>query len=240
MDEKEPLGLSIIIPIYNEHGNIRKLISKIESFSKFFNDNHEFIIVDGCSDDGSIELLKNINYSKNLKILFQNKKKGYGYDILKGLEISKYNYIGWTHADMQTDINDLEKAYKLIIKENNILVKGKRRNRKIVESLLTYGMEIFVLFILRKKLNDINAQPKVFERNFFNNINNKSWPDDFSLDLYLLLQAKRMNITIKSIDVFFHKRLHGIAKGGGGIFSKFKLIKRTIDYIIKISKLSEK
>tara|TARA_B110000483_G_C18129689_1_gene517106 strand:+ start:827 stop:949 length:123 start_codon:yes stop_codon:yes gene_type:complete len=36
---------------------------------------------------------------------------------------------------------------------------------------------------------------------------------------------------IKTIDVIFQKRKHGEAKGGGSIKGKFKLIKRTINYI---------
>ena len=71
MDEKKSIGLSIIIPLYNECGNIGKLINKIENFSKFFKDKHEFIIVDGCSNDGSIKLLKNINYSNTKQFKFK-------------------------------------------------------------------------------------------------------------------------------------------------------------------------
>ena len=34
MDKEIPLGLSIVIPIYNEVGNIEKLVDKINLFSK--------------------------------------------------------------------------------------------------------------------------------------------------------------------------------------------------------------
>lgn len=42
--------------------------------------------------------------------------------------------------------------------------------------------------------------------------------------------------TIKTIDVFFHKRAGGEAKGGGNWKGRIKLIKRTLQYINKLEK----
>jgi hypothetical protein len=60
----------------------------------------------------------------------------------------------------------------------------------------------------------------------------KNPPDDFSLDLFLMLSAKRLNLPVKTIPVYFGKRLHGEAKGGGSLKTKFKLIARTIKFIL--------
>ena len=87
-------------------------------------------------------------------------------------------------------------------------------------------MQVYCSLILKKKLNDINAQPKLFSRKFYTD-HFADAPSDFSLDLFLLLEAEK----IKTIDVFFHKRKLGKAKGGGTMRGKIKLIKRTLDYI---------
>jgi hypothetical protein len=44
--------------------------------------------------------------------------QGYGFGILSGLKECTGEFLGWTHADMQTDPKDLLKAFN-IIKENN-------------------------------------------------------------------------------------------------------------------------
>ena len=237
MDKEIPLGLSIVIPIYNEVGNIEKLVDKINLFSKNFIYDHEFILVDGNSNDGTVNKLQKIQNNKNIKILYQTKKIGYGFDILKGLEISKYKYIGWTHADLQTDINDLTEAYYKIKDKENVIIKGKRKNRKLIENFFTFGMEILVLLLLKKRLNDINAQPKVFSRLFFNKINKQLWPNDFSLDLFILLNSLSHCIEILNIDVYFFDRKDGVSKGGTGFYTRIKLIYRTIKYIYRVSKL---
>ena len=66
--------------------------------------------------------------------------------------------------------------------------------------------------------------------------NLKNAPHDFSLDLYVLFVANKLKIPIKNYPVFFSKRKFGIAKGGGSLKGKYKLIKRTFMYIIELRK----
>ena len=83
-----------------------------------------------------------------------------------------------------------------------------------------------------KKLSDINAQPKIFHKNFLKKIDNP--PSDFSLDLYLLITAKLNNYEILTYPVILKKRIAGLAKGGGSFKGKIKLTCRTLKYIYKL------
>ena len=47
-------------------------------------------------------------------------------------------------------------------------------------------MQYYASLILGVALNDINAQPKLFSREFYNNYILGQAPHDFSLDLYAL------------------------------------------------------
>ena len=115
-----------------------------------------------------------------------------------------------------------------------IILKGKRLNRNIIDIFFTNGMSILVGLLFRCKLTDINAQPKIFHRNFLKLLNDP--PIDFSLDLYLLLTAKINNYKILENPLVVHKRIAGEAKGGGSLIAKIKLTLRTFDYIYKIKK----
>jgi len=91
--------------------------------------------------------------------------------------------------------------------------------------------------ILKVYLRDINAQPKLFSREFFNNYLKDNAPNDFSIDLYLLYQARKHRYNTLSIPVYFAPRQHGEAKGGGGSWNnRIILIKRTFKYIIGLRK----
>ena len=241
MDKKKSLGLSLVIPCFNEKNNVEPLLDNLEDLSNSIDFPLEIIIVDGDSDDGTDRILKQAftNLDSNIfKLILLNTKKGYGFDILQGLKRTKHEVLAWTHADLQTDVKDVERAYNKIIssRKDNLVIKGNRKKRKILDAFLTFGMQIIVLFYLRTYLTDINAQPKVFRRNFYENFLKKNAPNDFSLDLFTLYAAKKNNHSIQSIPVYFKKRIHGIAKGGGGsLRNRLNLIKRTFKYIRELS-----
>jgi len=89
--------------------------------------------------------------------------------------------------------------------------------------------------IRKKYLPDINAQPKMFTKDFYNQIKDQA-PLDFSLDLYFYYMAAKNNFKIETIPVYFGKRIHGEAKGGGSLKTKFKLSIRTIAFITDLRK----
>ena len=162
---------------------------------------------------------------------------GYGYGIMSGVKIANGQYIGWCHADLQTEPSDVHNAYiqnYKNLKNDKCIVKGLRKNRNLFDSIFTFGMSLFASIVFLKKINDINAQPKLFPKSFLNYL--KDYPYDFSLDLYLLVIAKTNNYKIMNHEVIMKKRLYGEAKGGGNLKGKIKLIKRTFVYIIELKK----
>ena len=101
---------------------------------------------------------------------------------------------------MQTDPKDVITAYEYYLKAikqgekgaqgQKIFVKGKRKNRRLLEAFFTFGMQIVTWLVLKKYLSDINAQPKLFSREFYQKFLSKDYPSDFSLDLFALYRAK--------------------------------------------------
>jgi glycosyltransferase involved in cell wall biosynthesis len=232
------INLSIVIPCFNEEKNIFFLFQKIEKLLENIS-YIEIIIIDNGSTDGTYQKIINTDLFKKKKINFLSIEKniGYGHGIMAGVNIAKGNFIGWCHADLQTEPIDVLNAYKKNINElqnENCVIKGLRKNRNIFDSMFTFGMSIFASIIFLKKINDINAQPKLFPKSFL--IYFKDYPLDFSLDLYFLVIAKTNNYRIINHEVIMKKRLYGEAKGGGSLKGKIKLIKRTLFYIIELKK----
>jgi len=221
--------ISIIIPCYNESENLILLISNCKRILKTENIAIEFVIVNNGSTDNTKEVLRNLSLSQNFKILNLNENFGYGNGIIEGLKNSSFKYLAWTHADLQTDISDVITGIKYY-NENSIFVKGRRIKRNIISKILSLGMSIYCFMVLGVWVNEINAQPKIFSRKFFNKIESNS-PKDFSLDLFFCINALKEE-KLEEFPVIFGKRKYGDAKGGGGnFFQKIKLIIRTIKFI---------
>ncbi len=230
------IKLSIIIPCYNEEKNISLIL---ERFNKVITRNDiEVLLVNNGSTDNSEqvfnELIPNYPFVRVVKI---DINQGYGFGISSGLKEAKGEFIGYTHADMQTDPADVLKALEIIEKQDfpeMCYVKGDRKGRPFFDQVFTIGMSFFETIYLRTKLWDINAQPNIFHRNFFEGL--YDIPNDFSLDLFFLYVAKKNGYKIIRFKVFFPPRLYGDSKWNTGFKSKIKFIKRTIKFSLKLKK----
>ena len=233
------MDLSIIIPCYNESNSIPFLIDKCRE-SLIDNYNIEFIFVDNGSNDSSHDILhKLLSKPQNSfgKLVRIEKNIGYGNGIIQGLNNADGEIYSWTHADLQTDPKDVINAYlkfKENLLKNNSFVKGVRVNRNVFDSLFTFGMSVISTLMLKKRLFDVNAQPKMFNNMFYRQLSNP--PLDFSLDLFFYYQALDKSMKIETFPVLFNKRHSGVSKGGGTLSGKFKLIKRTFKYILELRK----
>lgn len=223
------MRLSIVIPCYNEKFSIPLIL---ERFNQVIGKRKiDVILVNNGSTDGSEkvfdELLPHYSFA-HLVVVKEN--KGYGYGILQGLKAAEGDYIGWTHADMQTDPKDVVRAYNYLCKTNNknLFLKGSRKGRPIAEVFFTKGMSLFESVYFGVPLSDINGQPNIFPREFYEKWSNP--PLDFSLDLYVFYSARKHHLNIVRFPVEFTNRQFGSSKWNRGLKSKVKFIKKTIKF----------
>jgi len=233
------IDLSIVIPCYNEKNSLPNLLEACHRAIGTRND-VEVILVDNGSTDGSDEalsaLMRESTYSF-ARVITVVKNIGYGHGIMQGVRQARGAVIGWTHADEQTDPGDVIRAFerfKQPLLTGKALVKGNRIGRNAFDTLFTLGMSITASFLLSARLWDINAQPKVFSRSLTAHL--EDHPDDFSLDLFILFQARRLGIEILEIPVHYGIRTKGQAKGGGNLAGKIKLTTRTVKYLLAFRK----
>ena len=232
-----PYNLSLVLPCYNEEKNISILC---EEFLKLpFQDiQAELILVNNGSEDQTLkeikEAIKN-NTSKNVTIKLVNleKNKGYGGGITEGLKKASGEYIGWAHADLQTPLTDFLKLYKLIKNKNNVLGKGYRVNTRGFDGIISRLHERLASIILGFKMEEINAQPKIFNRKimrYFNNMPYK-WT---TLDTYVMYTCLKNKIEIETTDVIFNTRKYGQSKWKNNFINFFSHIIFNVLYLFKL------
>ncbi|MEK7266846.1 MAG: glycosyltransferase family 2 protein [Pseudomonadota bacterium] len=225
---------SLVIPCYNEAANLPLLVARCREC--FRGRGAEIVLVDNGSTDESPAVLKALLANDaQIRSVRVEKNQGYGFGILSGLSAARGDVLGWTHADMQTDPADFLKAAALFDAApdpQHLFVKGRRRGRPVGDEIFTSGMAVFETFLLGRPLIDINAQPTVFHRRFF-----EQWtapPHDFSLDLYAYFQAKALRLDVKRFDVVFGERAHGTSHWNINWKAKRKFIKRTVDFSFEL------
>lgn len=233
------IKFSLVIPCYNEAQNLTSIIQKSNTLLSQYPQSEIILVNNGSTDQSSFIFENNIKHP-HLSWETLDKNLGYGGGILYGLSKARGDILAWTHADLQTDLQDAFVGFELFEKEemmnSHFIIKGKRTQRPLIENILTKGMQYFASLCLLTPFEDINAQPKIFPREFYLNLLVNA-PQDFSLDLFLLYMAHKNKYQVITFPVSFHPRIYGEAKGGAGnLKTRLKLIRRTVSYILKLKR----
>ncbi len=229
------MKLSLIIPCYNEAANLELLIPRCAVVAGDGSEN-EVVLVDNGSSDTTAELLADLLPGHpGCRTIRVDENKGYGFGILEGLRAARGEILAWCHADMQTDPADVLEGLALFERAaypGSLFVKGLRRGRPVADQAFTIGMAAFESLLLWEPLWDINAQPTMFPRHFFD-----AWyrpPHDFSLDLYAYYQARKVGLEVRRIPVRFGARAHGVSHWNVDWQAKRDFVRRTIRYSWKL------
>jgi dolichol-phosphate mannosyltransferase len=91
--------LSIVIPTYNEKDNITPLVERIHSALN--GHEHEIIIVDDNSKDGTIEIAEGLAARYPVKLFVRRQEKGLATAVIHGIKKASGNIIGVMDADLQ-------------------------------------------------------------------------------------------------------------------------------------------
>jgi glycosyltransferase involved in cell wall biosynthesis len=230
-------ALSIVVPAYNEAKNLPLLVARIDQAFGSRSD-VEVVVVDNGSVDATPRQLPELLAGRpGVRSVRVERNQGYGFGILSGLKAARGRVLAWTHADMQTDIADALRGFEFFAaarEPERLFVKGRRHGRPAGDVVFTVGMAAIETVLLGTPLWDINAQPTMFPRTFFESWNDPPW--DFSLDLYAYGLAKKRGFAIARFPVRFGDRAHGASHWNIDFGSKIKMIRRTLGYSFELSR----
>jgi len=117
--------ISVVIPCYNEQGNIIPLATSISDALEPLKIEFEIIITDDCSKDDSWKVLQKLA-AENPRVCVQRlaKNSGQSAALWAGIKAARGKYIGTLDADLQNDPRDLPKFLEAI--KNSDCVCGSR------------------------------------------------------------------------------------------------------------------
>ena len=234
------INFSLVLPCCNEEENIFHLYNEFKTIP-LSREKVELIFVNNGSTDNTEkkidEILEDAKSKTNSGIIVKKvnllKNQGYGGGIAAGLNSSEGEYIGWTHADLQTPLIDFYKLYVLIKGEKKILGKGNRINNRGFNGAISRFHEIFASLILGKNMREINAQPKIFHKSMLGLFSKipKQWT---TIDTYVFYVCLLNKIKIVKMDVIFKSRTYGQSKWKSNFGIFFKHLFFNIIYLIKL------
>ena len=119
--------LSVVIALFNEAENIPLLLEQTTAALQHIN--HELILVDDGSTDGSVAVVKK-HMQPHVKLVILRKNYGQSAAMAAGIAVATGQYIATMDGDLQNDPSDIPIMLDKLITENWELVAGIRKKRQ--------------------------------------------------------------------------------------------------------------
>ncbi len=213
------MKVSIVIPIYNEEGNIKLLYEKMKNVMDIKDYDYEIIFVDDGSQDKSLDILKEIQ-EKDEKVIVISLRKNYGQTsaFAAGFDYSTGDVIITMDGDLQNDPEDIPKLIEL--SKSYDIVSGWRKDRK--DPFLSRRFPSMVAnWIISKvtgvKLHDYGCSLKAYKSDVLKNINLYG-----EMHRFIPAVASQYGVKITEVETKHHPRKFGKSKYG--ISRTFKVI----------------
>ncbi len=165
--------LSILIPIYNEGGNLLLLYEKLVAALKKVGRPYEVIFVDDGSSDESLEILLDLREKNpNIKVISFSRNFGQTAALSAGIDFSKGDILIPMDGDLQNDPEDILPLLQKI-EEGFDVVSGWRKGRKdpfLNRRLPSMIANKLISWIGGVHLHDYGCTLKAYRRDILKNI----------------------------------------------------------------------
>ena len=163
-------GISVVVPVFNEEGNVRELHKEILEVCKKENYKFEIIFVDDGSKDKTPEICKEL---KPLKYIRMRKNFGQTAAMDAGIKLAQYDYIVTMDGDRQNDPADIPKLVNYLEENDLDIVSGWRKNRKdtVMKKFTSRFANFLRGIIVKDNIHDSGCSLKIYKKECFDHIN---------------------------------------------------------------------
>lgn len=197
--------LSVVVPLYNEEGNVKKLHGKIVDACQKINKPYEIIFVDDGSSDGTAQECESLSPLTFIRFR-KNFGQTAGFDA--GIKAANGEVIITMDGDLQNDPNDI--ALLLAKMEEGFdVVSGWRWKRKdsLSKKLFSRTANILRKILIRDTIHDSGCSLKAYKKECFEDVDLFGEMHRF-IPALLELQGYRVG----EVKVTHHPRVHGVTK----------------------------
>jgi len=206
------MHLSIIIPAYNEQDRLPLTLSKIHSYCNSQSYNYEVLVVDDGSTDNTIRVVTDnpLSEAGRLRILKNQRNRGKGYSVKRGVMASKGDYVLFSDADLSTPIGEVEKLFSALNEKCDIAIGSrsiKGAQIKVHQPFYREYMGKFFNRLVRifafKGIIDTQCGFKLFKGTLARDIAAQMRVDGFAFDVEMLYLARRSGCRIEEVPIIW-------------------------------------
>lgn len=232
-DKNKDYHVSVVLPTFNESGNIIEMIQRLETLDV---DGLEIIVSDGNSTDGTPEEVEGYAKDKDhIRLLRNPEAPELSPSVVNGFDAARGGILCCMDADLQHDeqclpkvLGEMEK-YDMVIGSRHVADGEIETGWSAFRRLASSSASLIANFTLGIDISDPMSGFFAVRRPAFDQIRKKLNPAGFKimLEIYYLLRVDGGH-TVKETGIYFRKRRNGK--------SKFNL-RATVNLLLMLLKL---
>jgi glycosyltransferase involved in cell wall biosynthesis len=208
IEQNEQIEISVVVPVYNEEGNLPLLIPKLLKVFKNLARPYEMIFVDDGSSDGSRRILKEMaSQYPSLRIFCFKENRGLSAALVAGMREARGEKIVTLDSDLQNDPADIPRLLNYL--DDYDMATGWRQKRDDPWLKKTSGQ---IANRIRNWVSDENIQDSACTLRAFKRRCIQEMPVFNGMHRFLSTLAKMEGYRIIEVPVLHHPRRFGKSK----------------------------
>ena len=206
------VAYSVILPVYNEQGNLTPLYDAIVAVMDTLPGRYEIVFVDDGSQDGSVQELETLA-AKDDHVMVIQLRRNFGQTpaIAAGIDHSQGDVLIFLDADLQNDPQDIPRLLETLNQGYDV-VSGWRKDRQdamITRKVPSWVANRLISAITGVRLRDYGCSLKVYRREVLSQVNLYG-----EMHRFIPAYAAWVGASITEIPVSHHPRVRGKSKYG--------------------------
>jgi len=210
--------LSIVIPTYNEEGNIEKMLTLTNEILKKSGVSHELIVVDDQSKDATRAVVKELQKKiSEIKLIERDSERGLATALIAGYTAARGEWLGSMDADLASDPQHLPEMITAL-KENDFVIGSrylpgsKFQGKPFLNQLASILGQFLVRWLLKIKVRDTSNNYRLFKKEVWEAIKNLLHPNGNIMITEIAYLAEKAGFRMKEIPIIYIERRHGKSK----------------------------
>jgi glycosyltransferase involved in cell wall biosynthesis len=203
--EDQKISLSVVVPLYNEEGNVKELHERIVKACRELGKPFEIIFVDDGSKDDTV---KNCESLSPLTLIKFRKNFGQTASFDAGIKQSKGDVIVMMDGDLQNDPADIGLLLEKM-EEGFDVVTGWRFKRKdsLGKKIFSRTANLLRKVLIQDKIHDSGCSLKAYKRSCFEDL-------DLFGEMHRFIPAilEMQGYSVGEVKVSHHPRVSGVTK----------------------------
>lgn len=211
MKNKLP-SLSVFFPCYNEEKNLPGLIDQAVKILPQVAKKYEIVVINDGSTDATQQVAQELAAHTNyLKIVNHPTNRGYGAALRTGFQACRYQWIFFTDADLQFNLQELTKFIKYTDQYQVVIGWRRKRADGQFRALNARLFKLYIDLLFRLHVKDIDCAFKLIDQQLIQSV--PLFSEGAFVSSELLYKLKKRGIKFKQLPVNHYPRQHGQPTG---------------------------